>query len=121
MNELIARLAAQAGVGRAVADKTAGAVLGFLRDTGPADEIQSLIDTISDAEAAIAASDRSCGVHRLMGGGLMALGTRLFDFGLGMGEIRNIVHELLEYSRDKIGTDRTGAIVGGMPALSHFA
>ena len=85
MDELIGRLAAKAGIDSAVAEKTIGIVLGFLRNEGPSDKVQALIDQIPGAEAAIAASSSNGGLSRLMGGGLMALGTRLMALGLGHG------------------------------------
>jgi hypothetical protein len=88
MDELIGRLAAQAGIQSAVAEKTIGIILGFLRSEGPSDKVQALIDNIPGAEAAIAASGNSGGLGRLMGGGLMALGARLMALGLGMAEIK---------------------------------
>ena len=77
MDELIGQLAAKAGIDSAVAEKTIGIILGFLRNEGPSDKVQALIDQIPGAEAAIAASNTGGGLSRLMGGGLMALGTRL--------------------------------------------
>ncbi len=83
MDELIGRLAFKAGIDSAVAEKTIGIVLGFLRNEGPSDKVQALIDQIPGAEAAIAASSSNAGFSRLMGGGLMAVGTRLMALGLG--------------------------------------
>lgn len=121
MDELIGRLAATAGIDGAVAEKTIGIVLGFLRNEGPSDEVQALIDQIPGAEAAIAASDEKAGLARLMGGGLMALGTRLMGLGLGMGEMQNVARELFAFGRDKIGADKMGRIIGATPGLSQFA
>ena len=56
MDELIGRLAAKAGIDDAVAEKTIGIILGFLRSEGPSDKVQALIDRIPGAEAAIAAA-----------------------------------------------------------------
>jgi hypothetical protein len=69
MDELKGRLAAQAGIDGAVAEKTVGIILGFLRREGPSDKVQALIDKIPGAEAAIAASNEGGGFSRLMGGG----------------------------------------------------
>ena len=54
-----------------------------------------------------------------MGGGLMALGTKLMGLGLGMGEIQNVARELFRFGRDKIGADQMGEIIAGTPGLSH--
>jgi hypothetical protein len=121
MDELIGRLASKAGIDSAVAEKTVGIILSFLRNEGPSDKVQVLIDTIPDAEAAIAASNNSSGFGRLMGGGLMAVGTRLMGLGLGIGDIQNIARELFRFGRDKIGADRMGEIIARTPGLSQFA
>jgi hypothetical protein len=121
MDELIGQLAVKAGIDNAVAEKTVGIILGFLRNEGPSDKVQALIDQIPGAEAAIAASGKGSGLGRLMGGGLMALGTRLMGLGLGMGEIQGIARELFRFGRDKIGADQMGEIIKGTPGLSQFA
>jgi hypothetical protein len=121
MDELVGQLAAKAGIDDAVAMKTVGIILNFLRSEGPADKVQALIDKIPGAEAAIAASNNGGGLGRLMGGGLMALGTKLMGLGLGMGEIQNIARELFRFGRDKIGADQMGEIISGTPGLSQFA
>src|SRR4051812_18498237 len=121
MDELTAQLAARAGIGEAVAEKTIGIILGFLRSEGPSDKVQALIDKIPGAETAVAAASSSGGLARLMGGGLMALGTRLMGLGLGIGEIQNVARELFKFGRDRIGADRMGEIISGTPGLSQFA
>src|SRR5258706_11694589 len=121
MDELIGRLAVKAGIDHAVAEKTIGIILGFLRNQGPSNKVQALIDQIPGAEAAIAASDNGDSLGNLMGGGLMALGTKLMGLGLGMGEIQNVARELSTFGRDKIGADRMGEIIAGTPGLSQFA
>jgi hypothetical protein len=120
MDELIARLASKAGIDSAVAEKAIGIVLGFLRNEGPTDKVQALINQIPGAEAVIAANSAS-GFSRLMGGGLMAVGTRLMALGLGMNEIQNVARELFRFGRDKIGADQMGEIIKGTPGLSQFA
>jgi hypothetical protein len=121
MDELIGRLAAKAGIDDAMAEKTIGIILGFLRSEGPSDKVQALIDNIPGAEAAIAASSNGGGPARLMGGGLMAVGTRLMALGLGMSEIQSVARELLGFGRDTIGADQMGEIISGTPGLSQFA
>jgi hypothetical protein len=111
----------KAGIDSAVAEKTIGIVLGFLRNEGPSDKVQALIDQIPGAEAAIAASSSNGGFSRLMGGGLMAVGTRLMALGLGMNEIQGVARELFRFGRDKIGADQMGEIISGTPGLSQFA
>ena len=121
MDELIGRLAAKAGIDSVVAEKTIGIVLGFLRNEGPSDKVQALIDKIPGAESAVEASNKSSGLSGLMGGGLMALGTRLMGLGLGIGEIQNVARELFKFGRDRIGADQMGEIIAGTPGLNQFA
>ena len=121
MDELIGRLASKAGIGRIVAEETVGIILNFLRSEGHSDKVQALINQIPGAEPVIAASNNNSAIGRLMGGGLMAVGTRLMGFGLGMSEIQGIARELFRFGRDKIGADQMGAIIAGTPELSQFA
>ena len=121
MDELIGRLAVKAGIDNAVAEKTVGIILGFLRNEGPSNDVQLLIDRIPGAETAIAASSNGGPLDRLMGGGLMALGSRLMGLGLGMGEIQSVARELFGFGREKIGADKMGEIIKGTPGLSQFA
>ena len=126
MDELIGRLAAKAGIDDAVAEKTIGIILGFLRSEGPSDKVQALIDGIPGAEAAIAVSAGGGGLIGLMsagmmGGGLMAVGTKLMGLGLGMGQIQDVARELFKFGRDKIGTEGITEIIARTPGLSQFA
>ena len=121
MDELIGRLAVKAGIEDVVAEKTVGIILDFLRNEGPSDKVQALIDKIPGADAAIAASGSNGGFGRLMGGGLMALGSRLMGLGLGMGEIQSVARELFGFGRDTIGAEKMGEIIKGTPGLSQFA
>jgi hypothetical protein len=121
MDELIGRLAIKAGIDDALAEKTIGIMLGFLRSEGPPDKVQALIDNIPGAEAAITASNNGGGLARLMDGGLMAVGTRLMAFGLSITEIQSVARELFRFGRDKIGADQTGEIISGTPGLIQFA
>jgi hypothetical protein len=121
MDELTGRLTAKVGIEDAVAEKTIGIILGFLRREGPSDKVQALIDKIPGAEAAISASENDAGLSKLMGGGLMAVGSRLMGLGLGVTDIQNIARELFRFGRDKIGEDQMGAIIAGTPGLNQFA
>jgi|SRR3954447_13348353 len=121
MDELVGQLAAKAGIDRAVAEKTIGIMLGFLHTEGPTDRVQALIDSIPGAQHAIESSRKGGGLGALMGGGLMAVGSRLMGLGLGIGEIRNVARELVRFGRDRIGTDQMDSIIAGTPGLSQLA
>src|ERR1700749_262657 len=121
MDQLVGELAAKAGIDDAVAEKTIGIMLDYLRSEGPPATAQALIDHIPGAEAAIAVAHNDSGLSRLMDGGLMAVGTRLTGLGLAITDIQKIARELFAFGRDKIGADRMGAIIAGTPGLSQFA
>ncbi|AVT75883.1 DUF2267 domain-containing protein [Rhodopseudomonas palustris] len=121
MDELIERLADKAGLDKSVADKTIGIILAFLRNEGPQEPVQALIDSIPGAEAAIEAAGSSRGgLSRLIGGGVMAMGTKLLGLGLGMSQIQTIARELFKAGRDRIGAEKMGAIIEGTPGLRQF-
>jgi hypothetical protein len=121
MDELIGRLAVKAGIDDVVTEKTIGIILDFLRNEGPTEKVQALIEQIPGAEAAIAASSNSGGLARLMGGGLMAIGTKLMGLGLSMSQIQNVAREIFRFGRDKIGAEKMGEIIAGTPGLGQFA
>ncbi len=121
MDELIGQLAVKTGIDRAVAEKTVGIILDFLRNEGPLDKVQALIDEIPGAEAAIVASTNGSRLGKLMGSGLMGLGAKLMGLGLSMIEIQNVARELFRFGRDKIGAERMGEIIAGTHGLSQFA
>ena len=122
MDELIGRLAVKAGIDDAAAAKTIGIMLDFLHNESPSDKVQTLIDKIPGAEAAIACANTDGGrLTELMGGGLMALGTRLMGLGLAMGQVENAARELFSFGRDAIGADQMREILVATPGLSQFA
>jgi hypothetical protein len=122
MDELIEHLANKVGLDRAVAGRTIGIILGFLRNEGPTEKVQALIDKIPGAEALIDSSDsKGGGLSRLMGGGVMGLGVKLMGQGLGMDEIKSVARELFKYGRDQLGADEMGEIISATPGLSKFS
>lgn len=121
MNELIDLLATKVGIDKAVAEKTIGIILGFLRNEGPTDDVTALIAAIPGGSDAVADADGGGGFGGLMGGGLMALGSKLMGLGLGMGDIQSVARELFKYGRDKIGAEKMANIIAQTPGLSQFA
>jgi hypothetical protein len=120
MDELIGQLAVKAGMNNIIAERAVGIILRFLRNEGPADKVQALINKIPGAETAIAASNNVGDLATLMGGGLMALGTKLMGLGLGISDIQHVARELFTFGRDKIGADQMGEIIAGTPGVNQF-
>jgi hypothetical protein len=121
MDQLVEQLAAKAGIDKAVAEKTVGIMLGFLRKEGPSDKVQALIDRIPGAEDAVEASTSPAGLSALMGGGLMAVGSRLMGLGLGISDIQNVARELVSFGRDRIGAEQMSEIIARTPGLKQFS
>ena len=112
MEDLIARIATDAGVEPGIAEKAVGLILAFLRKEGPKDEVDALFAALPGAaEAADAAASEDGGGG--MGGGLMGLAGQLTGLGLGMGEMQTVgrpAHRLCarESRRRACRSDRRG-------------
>ena len=121
MDELIARLVANVGVDRATAEKAVGIILDFLSKEGPPDKVQTLIDKMPGAQALLhaeQASGSSGGMFSM--GGIMGAGTRMMSAGLSMGQVQSVTKEVIAFSREKVGEEAIGEIVGAIPGLSQF-
>lgn len=117
MDELVGRLVANVGIDRALAEKSVGIILAFLLKEGPADKVQSLIDQMPGAAAAVQAASSEGGFDM---GGVMGVGTKLMAAGLGMGQMQGVTKEIIGYAREKAGEDAVGEIVGSIPGLGQF-
>lgn len=118
MDELVDRIVANVGVDRKVAEKAVGIILKFLAKEGPADKVQTLLEKLPGADAAIANAQ---GGGLLSGmGGIMGVGSELMSAGLGMGDIRDVAREILGYAREKAGDDAINSVVESIPGLSQY-
>jgi hypothetical protein len=117
MDELLDRLVAKVGLERGMAEKAVGIILAFLLKEGPSDKVQALINQMPGAEAAVQAATSEGGFGM---GGIMGVGTKLMAAGLGMDQMQSVTREIIDYSRDKVGEDSVGEIVGSIPGLGQF-
>jgi hypothetical protein len=123
MEELINRIAADAGIEPGIAEKAVGMILLFLRKEGPKDEIDALFAAVPGAaEAADEAADEkgAAAFAGSMGGGLMGLAGQLTGLGLGMGEMQTSGRDVFAYVREKAGDELVGEIVSAIPGLGQF-
>jgi hypothetical protein len=118
MDELIARLVANTGVEREAAEKAVGIIFEFLRNEGPPDKVQALIDRLPGAEALIKAQQGAGGGFGM--GGVMGAGTKLMAAGLSMGQVQAVTRETIAFAREKAGDEAIGEIVGAIPGLGQF-
>jgi len=134
MENLIARVAADANTTPETARQAVALILDFLKREAPKDAIHALL-TKAPALNAIAATAHGAGgegmgatLKGLMGtgsgamggGGLMALGSDLMGLGLGMGQIQVVGKEVFEYARKMAGDEIIGEISSAIPGLSQF-
>lgn len=121
MDELIARLVANVGVDRATTEKAVGIILDFLSKEGPPDKVQTLIDKMPGAQALLQAEQASgSGGGMFSMSGIMGAGTRMMSAGLSMGQVQSVTKEVIAFSREKVGEEAIGEIVGAIPGLSQF-
>ncbi|HYP58467.1 MAG TPA: DUF2267 domain-containing protein [Beijerinckia sp.] len=131
MEDLIARVAASAGIAPETAQKAVSLILAFLRKEGPQAEVDALFAEVPgalEAAAAGAAEDGGSGgggffgslMGMMGGGGLIGLAGKLTGLGLGMGEMQAIGHEVFAYAREKAGDERVGQVAATIPGLSQF-
>ena len=134
MENLIARVAADANTTPETARQAVALILDFLKREAPKDAIHALL-TKAPALNAIAATAHGAGgegmgatLKGLMGmgsgamggGGLMALGGELMGLGLSMDQIQTVGREVFAYAREVAGDETVGEIAASIPGLSQF-
>lgn len=117
MNELIAKLVAEHGLDRDVAEKAVGIILAFLSKEGPADKVANLFSKLPGAQEA---AEANAGGGMFGMGGIMGAGTQLMGIGLSMGQVQGVTKSVLAFAREKLGDEAVGEIVGAIPGLSQF-
>ena len=123
MEDLIARIAADAGIEPGIAAKAVGMTLAFIHKEGPRAEVDALFAAIPGAADLAAKEDAGGalgGFLGAIGGSLMGLAGRLSGLGLGTGEMQKIGQHLFAYAREKAGDEAIGRVVAAIPGLGQF-
>jgi hypothetical protein len=123
MEDLIARITAEAGIEPDVAKKAVGMILGFLQKEGPRAEVEALFAAIPGAAEAAAGQESSGiagGLLSAIGGGLMGLADQLTSLGLGMGQMQTIGRQVFAYAREKAGDEAVGKVAAAIPGVTQF-
>ncbi|RXF72911.1 hypothetical protein [Hansschlegelia zhihuaiae] len=121
MDELVNRLSAAAGLDREKAVAAVKTILVFLDKEAPPDAVKQLVDAIPGAQQALDDGRREQGGSgEYAGFGAMAAYHALTAVGLSGGEVQIVTKELLAHSRDAVGDETTGRIVGAVPGLEAF-
>lgn len=118
MEDIIAKVAAAAGVDTSIAEKAVGAILGFLKKEAPAEHVETMMAKLPGADALIAMAP-SGGMFGGMGG-IMGLGSQLMSAGLSMGQVQTVGRTLFASAREEVGEETMGQIVSSIPGLSQF-
>jgi hypothetical protein len=119
MEDLIARIAAEAGIDPETARKAVGMILGFLQKEGPQADVDALFAAMPGAAEA-AAGGVGGGASAAIGGGLMGLAGQLTSLGLGMEQMQTIGRKVFAYAREKAGDEAVGQVVAAIPGLGQF-
>lgn len=128
MEDLIARVAAAAGLPSDQASRAINLVLAFLKKQAP-EPFQEMEQHMPEAEAAAAAgaADKPSGgglmgglMGMMGGGGLMGLAGQLTAIGLGTGEMTSVGKEIFAFCREKAGDARVDEVAAAIPGLSQF-
>lgn len=119
MDELIARLVANVGVEREAAEKAVGIIFEFLRNEGPPDKVQALMERMPGAEQLMEQHEVAGGGGFAMGG-IMGAGSKMMAAGLSMGQVQSVTRETIAFAREKAGDEAIGEIVGAIPGLSQL-
>ena len=119
MDDLVARVGTAAGLDPNVAHRAVTAVLAFLSREGSSEEAGALLAAVPGAQAAVSGQGGGDGAG-LPGMGVMGLASELGALGLGMDEMGALAREVFGASREAIGEDATGTLVGSIPGLGQY-
>ena len=127
MDDLIARVAAAAGIDPAVARQAIAQIFAFLQTEGPPEDVAGAFAKMPGATdlAAEAGAASGGGLMGMLGGlmgggGLMGLAGKLSGLGLGMGEMQSVGREIFAYTREQGAEEEIGRIAANVPGLSQF-
>ena len=118
MEELIARIAGNAGIDEDLAKKAITIILNFLNKSAPEDKMAQLLEGMPEVRELI--TDEGGG--GMFGGGMMgAMGAMndLTSAGLSMGQVQGVTKDLVDYSREQSG-DVVDEIIASIPGLSQI-
>lgn len=137
MNELVTRIATQAGIDPALAEKAGGMILGFLQREGQEGPVADMIKQIPGAAELIAqfngaetqpAASSGGLMGSLMGavaslaggqtGDIMALGQKLMAEGMTMDQIKASAQEIIAVAKQYAGEETFDRVVKQIPGLS---
>jgi len=126
MQEIIAAIAAKAGLDAAQAESALGIILNFLHKEGPTSVVEELAARFGATELLNAAPAGGGGLLGALGGmfggagGAMAALGQLKGAGLDMDQIQSVVSQIIDEGRARIGDEQVDKILASIPGLAQF-
>lgn len=120
MDELLTRLSGAAHIDLAKASAAVKTILVFLDREAPGDAVNELVDATPGARPVLDEGRAESADATYAGFGAMAAYHALTAAGLSGGEVQVVTKEMLAFSRERIGDETTGRIVGAVPGLEAF-
>jgi hypothetical protein len=121
MDELVTRLTNAAGLDRDTATAAVKTILVFLDKEAPSDAVSELVDALPGSRPVLEQGKAEAADQPALGGfGAMAAYHALTAVGLTGGQVQIVTKELLAHSRQSVGEETTGRIVGAVPGLEAF-
>jgi len=127
MEELVARMMARAEIGHDLAASSLVIILTFLRDECAPDVFEKMLEITPGAREAMPAPEPKGALGSMLGGllggagGMMATLSALTGAGLGLTQIQDVTKEVMNYAREKGGSDLVDEVIGAIPQLQMFA
>ncbi len=116
MQELVSRLMEQADLNEDQARRTIAIVIGFLKDAGPRDEVETLMAQLPGARKVESPFDGSFTGPM----GAMAAFNALSASGLGMTQMQAATREFVVYAKEQADEETVNHVIRSIPGLSQF-
>jgi dihydroxyacid dehydratase/phosphogluconate dehydratase len=111
-DELVSNLVAKTGLDAEAITKALGLIIGFLEREDRTQKVAPMIDQIDGARALATAYGGR--------GGIFILFTELSSAGLGLGEVKTVATEFLDFAKARFGVEQVDQILRAIPALGQF-
>lgn len=119
MNDLITRIATRLDTDEAKAEHALGTVFALLRDAAGPQEADEAMAAMPGAEAlATKYEGEKSSVFAKLGGGALAAFTQLAAIGLTVEQIEALGREVNAYAEEKLGHEKTEALISSIPGLA---
>lgn len=123
MDELLAKIAAEASLEPSIAEAAIGHILAYLKAESDDPAVGKMIAETPGAADAVATAGEDSGDGApggMMGGGIMGLGSKLMGLGLDMAQIQIVARELVAFAKVQSDPETVDRALASVPSLSPF-